>query len=60
MCADCVGWNWENEGYVRPLEEKEHALLKADYIYFPCCYYFFLKKIYIFSLYFVVQVFCLC
>ena len=43
LCVDGIEWNWENEGNLRPLGEKHYALLKEDYIYFPCCYYF-LKK----------------
>ena len=32
LCADNVGWNCENEGNVRPLGEKDYALLNVERI----------------------------
>ena len=32
LCADNVGWNCENEGNVRPLGEKDYALLNVEQI----------------------------
>ena len=36
LCVDGVGWEYENDGNNRPLGEKDYA----DYVYFPCYYYF--------------------
>ena len=41
LCADGVGLNSENEGNVGHWGKKDYALLKVDYVRFPCCYYFF-------------------
>ena len=59
LCADGVGWNWRNEGNVRPLGgsfppngltfpsfskfQLSRALLKADYIIFLSLYFLFKK-----------------
>ena len=48
LCADGVGLNSENEGNVGHWGKKPYALLKANYVHFPCCYYFFKKNIIIF------------
>lgn len=56
LCADGVGWNWENKGTLDLWGKKDYALLKADCLYISLVLLLFLK---IFSLYFVVGVFCL-
>ena len=48
LCADGVGLNSENEGNVGHWGKKPYALLKVNYVHFPCCYYFFKKNIIIF------------